>query len=384
MKSTPRYWTLALSLFLLRANTSAWADDPVPQPDAAYGRIKLHEPLPKHAELYANWLHDRMNGFRVLIPPMSIVHCPKEPLSDDGMPVILRIVPHEMQIVDFALIPSKINGRTMTADEILETVPAEEKTDIFRQTSTVGTAWIGRGFRSLGEDAPPPTMTMLTQRSEDQFLIARFEAATQMEMRTALRIVDSITFVTSDFRLKDVLTMREVQDPKNEFVPARTTRAWFENDRVHGLSTQEDQQGRRVLTMTWLNWQRSGLEIQHWPSGGVYCLRLFENDVPQVQRTTFYESGEVHTMMDIKDGVAHGAYGVYYRNGGMAVFNENRNGMPHGERRHFLPDGTLYGQTFFDNGQEIRNVVLRELNRSEYEATMASNPKPHAVWNVRQ
>lgn len=374
---------LLFSILLAKTFSSyAVAVEGTPIPDADYGRIKLHEPLPDRASIYANWLHDRENGFRILVPPMSTVHCLKSPLQEGASIILLRILPFEMEVVEIGMIPASINEHVFTSEQILDAIPADEKTDIFNKKSTVGTQWKGRCFRTLGEDAPPPLTTMITRKSEDHFLFARFRSLTQLEIRTALTIIDSISFVEKDFQLENVLSMREFQESKNEFVPHRTMRAWFENDRANGLVTHEDEQGRRVFTLTWLNGRQSGLEFLHWPSGAIYCLKLFENDIAQGQRVTFYESGELNTMMDVQNGVGEGTYGVYYRNGTISIINRMTNGQPHGERLHYLPDGRLIGRTVFDHGEEMNKEVVLEITRSEYESTLESNPAPHSVWKV--
>ncbi|MEM7477675.1 MAG: hypothetical protein AAF483_22020 [Planctomycetota bacterium] len=361
---------------------SSLGSESAPVPDAAYGRIELQEPLPDHVKIHANWLHDKANGFRILVPPMSKVHCPKKPIAKGASQILLRIEPFDMLDLEIGLIPKSIKGKQLTAERILDSIAADEKTDIIRKDSTMGTSWIGRGYRTLGKNAPPQSMTMLASKSNESFVFARIRSRFPLELRTALAILDSFKFVEADLRLEKVLTMRESDEPQTEFVPKRKMRAWFENDRPNGLVTHEDYQGRRVYSLTWLNGQQSGLEIMHWPTGEVYRLGLFEYGKAQAQRLTFYKTGELHSTIEVQNGVREGNYCVYYRNGNLSDVVKLKNGLRHGVSLHYLPDGRLLGRTHYDRGQEVGEEVLLQIGQAEHDAAAESIPDPHVVWNV--
>ena len=353
-------------------------------PDAAYGRIELQDPLPDHANIYANWLHDRDNGFRILVPPMSKVHCPKQSIRKGASKMLLRIEPLDMLGLEIGLIPKTIKGKQLTAEQILDSIAADEKTDIIRKDSTVGTSWIGRGYRTLGKDAPPQSMTMLTSKSQEEFVFARIRSRFPLELRTALAILDSFGFVETDFQLKEVLTMREANEPKTENVPSTTARGWLEDGWPNGLVTHEDRQGRRVHSLTFLNGQQAGLEFRHWPSGGVYRMRLFEYGVSQVQSLSFYESGELHSVSDVQNGVLEGNCMTYYRDGSLADTVKLKDSHCHGTMLHYLPDGRLVGRSYWKKGRYVGEESLIQLSQSEMDSSIESVLHPGTVWNVSQ
>ncbi|XZE55087.1 toxin-antitoxin system YwqK family antitoxin [Planctomycetaceae bacterium SH139] len=381
----PRFiYKMFLPGFLVTSLTSGFiaADENLPIPDAAYGRIELQEPLPNHANIYANWLHDSENGFRILVPPMSKVHCPNQPIQKGASKILLRIEPIDMLALEIGLIPKTIKGKQLTAEQILGSIAADEKTEVIRKDSTMGTSWIGRGYRTLGKDAPPQTMTMLTSTSQEDFVFARIRSRFPLELRTALAILDSFDFVEPDFELERVLTMHEASEAKTETVPATTVKGWFEAGRPNGLVTHEDERGRRVYSMTWLNGQKSGLELRHWPSGGVYRLRLFEYGVSQVQSLSFYESGELHSMSDVQNGVLEGNSSTFYRDGSISNTVKFKNSRCHGTMTHYLPDGRLIGRTFYEHGEQLGEESLLGLSQSETAMGMESVLHPGSVWNA--
>ena len=373
-----------LCLFLLAlplTRGTAAAEVTTLVPDAAYGRVELQEPLPDHASIYANWLHDREYGFRILVPPMSKVCCPKQPVRKGDSKILLTIEPFEMLRVEIGLIPKTINGKQLTAEQILDSIAADEKTDIIRKDSTMGTSWVGRGYRSSGKDSPPQLMTMLTSRSQEDFVFARIRSRFPLELRTALAMLDSFCFVERDFELENVLKMHEASEPKTENVPSRTARGWFEDGVPNGLVTHEDARGRRVHTMTFLNGRQAGLEFRHWPSGSVYQLRLFEYGTSVVQSLRFYESGELNSISDVRNGVLEGDCSVYYRDGSLASAVQFKESRIHGTMSHYLPDGRLHGKCYWDRGKYIGEEALIELSQSEIDASMESVLHPGAVWN---
>lgn len=353
-----------------------------PVPDTEYGRIKLHEPLPDRANVYANWFHDRQNGFRVLIPAMSTIHCPQEPLKEGSSSILLRIKPFGMEVIDIGLIPTSVDGESITPEQILDAISADEKTDLFNKTSIAKTQWTGQCFRSIGDNAPAPLTTMIARKSVDHFLFASFRSPTQLEFRTALTIIDSISLVDPDFQLEKVLTMHEGGEPKTETVPATTVRGWFEDGRPHGLVTHEDAQGRRVHTLTWLNGQQTGLEFRHWPSGSVYRLRLFEYGVPQVQSLSFYESGELHSVSHVQNGVLKGNCKTYYRDGSLADTVNFKDSHCDGTMLHYLPDGRLAGRTYWEQGKCVGEEPLIQLSQSEIKDSIESVLHPGSVWHM--
>lgn len=373
-----------LSALLVASLTSGAiaGEENYPKPDAEYGRIKLHEPLPDRARIYANWLHDRDNGFRILVPPMSKVHCPKQPIRKGVSKMLLRIEPFDMLGLEIGLIPKTIKGKQLTAEQILDSIAADEKTDIIRKDSTMGTSWIGRGYRTLGKDAPPQSMAMLTSRSQDDFVFARIRSRFPLELRAALAVLDSFNFVEPDFQLEAVLTMHEASEARTENVPSTTARVWFENGQPNGLVTHEDAQGRRVHSLTFLNGQQAGLELRHWPSGSVYRLRLFEHGVSQVQSLRFYESGELHSVSDVHNGVLEGSCMTYYREGSLADTVQFKGGHCHGTMLHYLPDGRLVGRSYWKQGKYVGEESLIQLSQSEMESSMESVLHPGSVWNV--
>ncbi len=374
---------IALSFFLVTTRTSGFiaAEENYPMPDAAYGRIELQEPLPDHANIFANWLHDRENGFRVLVPPMSKVHCPNQPVQKGASKILLRIEPIDMLCLEIGLMPKTIKGKQLTAEQILDSITADEKTDLIHTKTTVGTEWTGRGYRTKGEDAPPQSMIMLTPKSQEDFVFARIRSRFPLELRTALAILDSFGFVEPDFELENVLTMHETSEPKTETVPATTVIGWFEAGRPNGLVAHEDQRGRRVYSMTWLNGQKTGLEFRHWPSGSVYRLRLFENGVSQAQSLRFYESGELHSVSDVQNGALEGNSSDYYRDGSLSATVKLKDGRFHGTMMHYLPDGRLIGRTHYDHGEKVGEESL-PLSQSEIAIFMESVLHPGSVWNV--
>ena len=98
----------------------------------------------------------------------------------------------------------------------------------------------------------------------------------------------------------------------------------------------------------------------------------------------WFENGQVAQEIPYQDGVSHGKMAQYYSNGQQSQVGMIVRGKAQGPRKHYLPDGRLYGVSTLVDGQVTANSVQLQISEQDYlqvEARTQWSPRLRSYWD---
>jgi hypothetical protein len=165
---------------------------------------------------------------------------------------------------------------------------------------------------------------------------------------------------------------------------------------VEGWLDEDDFYPRRRFVATKVAGLIEG-EVRCYAANGGLCLvEHVERGVPQGLRTCYYPSGRKFMEMSFRDGKSEGTERFWFENAILALTMEYRAGVPHGSmvtyfrngrpqieanlvngrfqgtRRHFLHTGELLGFTYWQDGQQVGQRLVREASWSDLQFAKGS------------
>ncbi len=172
-------------------------------------------------------------------------------------------------------------------------------------------------------------------------------------------------------RLESVAgTFPEELKPEDEFFPRRKMIIPLENGEPHGSVCHIGPQRRLMCVDRYVK----GLLAERrtfFPSGQPFSLVRYVEGRPHGKLTTWFENGNRAFVQTWDHGNQTGPATVYALNGNLGNEANYVNGVAQGERKHYLPDGRLFGISQFQDGQEVSQQVLIEPNLQEFQAIQA-------------
>jgi antitoxin component YwqK of YwqJK toxin-antitoxin module len=82
-------------------------------------------------------------------------------------------------------------------------------------------------------------------------------------------------------------------------------------------------------------------------------------DAVKVMEKVYYPNGKLEYVGRFEDGVEHGEWVYYYETGVRKYLEVWRNGVEHGVHLDYSPDGQVYRELHYENGN-----LVKELDRS--------------------
>jgi len=102
------------------------------------------------------------------------------------------------------------------------------------------------------------------------------------------------------------------------------------------------------------NGQKHGLSFGWYENGHPYRKKEYQNGQLHGLSVWYYENGHPECKTEFQNGQLHGLSVWYYENGHPECKIEYQNGLRHGKCVELSSDGTIYRETEYRKGQEIR------------------------------
>jgi len=127
--------------------------------------------------------------------------------------------------------------------------------------------------------------------------------------------------------------------------------SFFENDVLHGLVVEYNDQGIKLAETPYQKGKKSGIAKVFTPSGKVQMTVAFEKDVQEGPITQYFPSGAVFRITPFVSGMRNGEEKTYHEDGSVASVFPYQNDLLQGLAQSWNAAGILVFEAEYQKGQ---------------------------------